>query len=410
MPPKKTTTPKNDAAIKQLIAQGVADALVEHEANKNSRNGDDSHYSGSGGRRQVPTTRECTYSDFLKCQPINFKELALMCGRMFLDESNEVKKYVGGLPDMIQGNVMASKPKTMQDAIEFATELMDQKIRTFADQRAYTARPGKKKEYGGSLPLCTKCNYYHNGQCAPRCNNSKKASHLAYDYRSLVATASNQRAPGAIQRVVTYFEYGVQGHYKKDCPKLKNKKRGNQIGNGKARARAYAVGSVGTNLESNVVTGTFLLNNHYASILFDIGADKSFVSTSFSSLIDIIPATLDHDYDVELADGIIIRVNTIIWGCTLNFLNHPFNIDLMPVELDNSKEKQLEDVPIVRDFLKVFSEDFLGIPPTRQVEFQIDLIPGAAPVARPPYRLDPSKMKELSYQLHEISDCEKISK
>ncbi|GJS93417.1 reverse transcriptase domain-containing protein [Tanacetum coccineum] len=126
---------------------------------------------------------------------------------------------------------------------------------------------------------------------------------------------------------------GAQGHFKRDCPKLKNNNRGNQDGNGRATTRAYAVGNAGKNPDANVVTGTFLLNNCYASILFDTGADMSFVSTAFSSLIDIIPTVLDHDYDVELADGKIIKVNTIIRGCTLNFLNHPFNIDLMPIEL-----------------------------------------------------------------------------
>ncbi|GJT91169.1 putative reverse transcriptase domain-containing protein [Tanacetum coccineum] len=198
-----------------------------------------------------------------------------------------------------------------------------------------------------------------------------------------------------------------------------------------------------------------------------------------------IPMSLQvhHDYDVKLADGKIIRVNTIIRGCTLNFLNHPFNIDLKQIELgsfdviigmdwlvkyhvvivcdekivcipfgneilivrgdgsnnghgsrlniipctkthkyllkgchvflayvttkkaeDKPEEKRLEDVPIVQDFLEVFSEDLPGIPPTRQVEFQIDLILGAAPVARAPYRLAPSEMKELSDQLHELFD------
>nr|GFA15597.1 reverse transcriptase domain-containing protein [Tanacetum cinerariifolium] len=92
-------------------------------------------------------------------------------------------------------------------------------------------------------------------------------------------------------------------------------------------------GNARKNSESNVVTGTFLLNNRYASILFNTGADRSFVSTAFSSQIDIVPTTLDYDYDVVLADNKIIIVNIIIRGCTLNFLNHPFNIDLMPVEL-----------------------------------------------------------------------------
>nr|GEV11099.1 putative reverse transcriptase domain-containing protein [Tanacetum cinerariifolium] len=188
--------------------------------------------------------------------------------------------------------------------------------------------------------------------------------------------------------------------------------------------------------------------------------ERSFVSTAFSSQIDITPTTLDHYYDVELADERIIRLNTIIWGFTINFLNHPFNIDLMHVELssfdviignetlivhgdgsnqgnktplniisctktqkymlegchiflahvttketkDKSEKKRLEDIPIVQDFPEVFPEDLLGLPPTRQVEFQIYLIPGVAPVARAPYRLAQSEMKELSDQLKELSD------
>ncbi|GKD62132.1 putative reverse transcriptase domain-containing protein [Tanacetum coccineum] len=127
------------------------------------------------------------------------------------------------------------------------------------------------------------------------CTNCKRTGHLARDCKSQPAATNNQRALGANQRVFTCFEW--------------------------------------TNPNSNVVTGTFLLNNRYALILFDTGADRSFVSTAFSSLIDIIPTTLDHGYDVELAYGKIIWVNTLIRGCTLNFLNHPFNIDLMPVDI-----------------------------------------------------------------------------
>ncbi|GKA91376.1 putative reverse transcriptase domain-containing protein [Tanacetum coccineum] len=118
-----------------------------------------------------------------------------------------------------------------------------------------------------------------------------------------------------------------------NCLKLKNLNQGNQGENGNATVRAYAVGTARTNLNSNVMMGTFLLNNRYALILFDTGADRSFVSTAFISLIDIIPTTLDYGYDVKLVDCKIITVNKLIRGYTLNFLNYPFNIDLMPVEL-----------------------------------------------------------------------------
>ncbi|GKC29177.1 putative reverse transcriptase domain-containing protein [Tanacetum coccineum] len=294
---------------------------------------------------------------------LRFQELALMCGRMFHEESDEVEKYVGGLPDMIRGNVMSYQPKTMEKAIEFANDQMDQKVLTITERqaeqkrklefnagnnqghqqqnkrqntgRAYTAGPGEKREYTGSLPLCTKCNYHHKGPCAPRCNKCKKIGHLARDCRSSGPNGNNNNRgnSGTTQNAVTCYECGVQGHFKKDCPKLKNGNRGNQRGNGNAPAKVYVVGNAGTNPDSNVVTGTFLLNDRYASILFDTGADRSFVSTTFSSLIDITPTALDHYYDVELADRKIIGINTIIQGCALNFLNHLFNINLIPVEL-----------------------------------------------------------------------------
>ncbi|GJY57304.1 putative reverse transcriptase domain-containing protein [Tanacetum coccineum] len=143
---------------------------------------------------------------------------------------------------------------------------------------------------------------------------------------------NNQRAPRANPGVLTCIECRAQGHFKKDCLKLKNGNQGNQAGL-EMMARAYAVGAARTNPNANVVTATFLLNNHYASILFDTGADRSFISIVFSSLIDIILITLDYGVDVELADDRIIWVNTLIRGCTLNLLNHLFNIDLMPIDM-----------------------------------------------------------------------------
>ncbi|GKC06049.1 reverse transcriptase domain-containing protein [Tanacetum coccineum] len=231
-----------------------------------------------------------------------FQELALMCGRMFHEESEEVEKYVSGLPDMIQGNVMSYQPKMMEKAIEFANDQMDQKVLTVTERqaeqkrklefnagnnqghqqqnkrqntrRAYTVGPGEKREYTGSLPLCTKCNYHHKGPCAPRYNKCKKIGHLARDCRSSGPNGNNNNHGNfrTTQNVVTCYECGVQGYFKKDCLKLKNGNRGNQRGNGNAPAKVYVVGNMGTNLDSNVVTGMFLLNNRYASIPFDTGA------------------------------------------------------------------------------------------------------------------------------------------
>ncbi|GJT59995.1 uncharacterized mitochondrial protein-like protein [Tanacetum coccineum] len=174
--------------------------------------------------------------------------------------------------------------------------------------RAFIAGSGDKKPYGGSRPLCSKCNYHHDGPCAPKCYKCNKYGHIARNYRDTgnANHINNQKGTGSGQKP-TCFECGVQGHFQKECPRLKNNKgnRGNQAGNDRAPAKVYVVGNAGANPD-NVVAGTFLLNNRYAYILFDTGADRSFVSTAFSSQIDITPSTLDHYYDVELADGRII--------------------------------------------------------------------------------------------------------
>ncbi|GKB77030.1 putative reverse transcriptase domain-containing protein [Tanacetum coccineum] len=151
------------------------------------------------------------------------KELALMCGRMFHEESEEVEKYVGGLPDMIRGN---------KRKLEFNVgnnQGHQQQNKRHNTKRAYTAGPGEKREYTGSLPLCIKCNYHHKGSCAPRCNKCKKIGHLAHDCRSSGPNGNNNNHGNfeTTQNVVTCYECGVQGHFKKDCPKLKNGNHGN---------------------------------------------------------------------------------------------------------------------------------------------------------------------------------------
>nr|GEV85849.1 hypothetical protein [Tanacetum cinerariifolium] len=470
-----TTTSVTDAQLEALIEHGVAKALAARDADRNT-NDDDSHVSRTEGVFELTQWFEkmetvfrisnCSVENQIKFSTCTLLGSALTwCNSHIMTvgpdaayamtwEADKIKRYVGGLPDVIHGSVVASRPKTMQEAIEMKNELMDKRKNTWAKRqaknkrkvndtsrsnqsqqqqqnkkqntdRAYTAGSDEKKLYGGSKPLCPKCNYHHNDPCAPKCYKCNKVGHVARDCRSIenVNTANNQRGNGTSQKP-TCYECEFQGHFRKDCPKFKNNNHGNQGGNATASAKVYAVGRARKNPDSNVVTGMFLLNNRYASILFDTGFDRSFVSTAFSSQIAITLTTLDHYYDVELADRRIIGLNSILRGCTLNFQNHPFNIDLMPVELgsfdaiigmdwgnktrlniiscakmqkyiqkgchvflahitmketeDKSEKKRLEDVPIVRKFPKVFLEDFLGLPPTRQAEFQIDLIPGAA--------------------------------
>ncbi|GKB04382.1 putative reverse transcriptase domain-containing protein [Tanacetum coccineum] len=215
--------------------------------------------------------------------------------------------------------------------------------------------------------------------------------------------------------------------------------------NNNAQGRAYMLRDMNAHQNSNVVMSMFLLNQHLARVLFDSEADKSFVSISLASMLNIPPITIDTFYNIEMADGNIVSTNTVIQGATLTLLNQPFKIDLMPIKLGSfdvvigmdwlskyhariicdekvihipingetliirvmekkSDEKRLEDIPVVREFPEVFPEDLPGLPPVRQVEFQIDLIPGATPVARAPYRLAPSEMQELSNQLQELAD------
>ncbi|GJV08568.1 putative reverse transcriptase domain-containing protein [Tanacetum coccineum] len=310
-----------------------------------------------------------------------FQELVLLCTRMVPNEEDKVERFIGGLPDNILGNMIAAEPTVLQDAIRISNNLMDQKLKGYArsaknKRRAYTAGNNEKKGYVGSLPYCNKCKMHHAGSCTMRCGNCKRVGHMARD--------------------------------------LKNQNRGNKTGNktenNEATVRDYAIGGGGANPDSNVITGTFLLNNCYASMLFDSGVDRSFVSSTFSALLDVAPSTLDTSYAVELADGRVLETNVVLRGCTLGLLGHPFDIDLIPVELGSFDiiigmdwlakyhvvivyDEKIVRIPYGDGMLiirgddcdsGIFQEDFPGLPPSRQVEFQIDLVPGAAPVARAP--------------------------
>ncbi|GKD78955.1 putative reverse transcriptase domain-containing protein, partial [Tanacetum coccineum] len=250
------------------------------------------------------------------------REMGDMQAELLSNETEKVNKYIRGLPDNIYGNVKSSKPKTLDETIELANDLIDQKLCTYAERQSDNKRKTDD---------------------SPRNNHGEKKPSTG---NTNVANA--QKGNGATPKGNGCFECGAPGHFKRDCPKLKNKTGGN----GNAQGWVYAVGNAEKsgnapgNPDANVVTGTFLLNNHYASILFDTGADRSFISTAFSSLINIAPTSLENCYDVELADGKLVKMDTVLRGCTLNFLDHPFNVDLMPVELGSF------DVIIGMDWLR----------------------------------------------------------
>ncbi|GJV87011.1 putative reverse transcriptase domain-containing protein [Tanacetum coccineum] len=336
-----------------------------------------------------------------------------------------LEAFIGGLPRSIKGNVTALKPQTLEEAINMAQRLMDQNRRQEAIKE-HDATPAENNRYARNLPLCRKCDLHHTGPCTVKCNTCNKVGYLTKNYRNKrPATGSNQLLCHAC---------GEKGHYTNQCRKTKIN----------AQGRAYMLRDRNAHQDPNVVTGMFLLNQHLARVLFDSGADKSFICTSLASMLNILPITIDTFYDIEMANGNLVSTNTVIQGCTLTLLNQSFEIDLMPIKLGSfdvvigmdwlskyhakilcdekvihipindetliirgdritkkkkSDEKRLEDIPIAREFREVFPKDLPGLPPVRQVEFQIDLIPGAAPITRAPYRLAPLEMQELSNQL-----------
>nr|GEV58645.1 putative reverse transcriptase domain-containing protein [Tanacetum cinerariifolium] len=290
----KNMTITRSGAIEELVNRRVEEALDAYEATRvaNALEAENQSQNGSD-------------------------ELTMMCTKMALEEEDRVEKFIGGLLDNIQGNVIAAKPTRLQDA-------------------------------------------------AP------SVSYITKDH--------------ALEFLLV-FEYERQGHYRNECPKLKNQNRGNKARKKTKEAirKAYALGGGEANPDLNVVTGTFLLNNHYASMIFDSGANRSFVSTNFSTLLDITLNILDVRYVVELADGRISKTNTVFRGCTLGLLDcaDSYGDEVLIVQGDRSdkgKKSKLSIISCAKTQKYIKREDFPGLLPMRQVEFQIDLVLGAAPV------------------------------
>ncbi|GJU15598.1 putative reverse transcriptase domain-containing protein [Tanacetum coccineum] len=310
--------------------------------NGENRNGGNGHRNGNHGMNYggfMLVARECTFQDFLKCKPHNFsgtegvktivlkaayamnwvEVMKLMtevyCPRneiqkmetelMVPDEENRVERFIGGLPNNIQRNVIAANPARLQDAIRIANQLMDKKVQGYAARsaenkrrmesnlrdnrrqqpsfkrqntsgqnvaRAYTAGNNERRGYARPLPYCNKCRLHNKGLCTIRCGNCKKVGHQTRDCRVAVAP-NTQRAPVGNQQGIICYECGRPGHFRMDCPKLRNQNRenqtrnknGNQTGGNETMARAYAIGEGGTNPDSNVV----IVAKYHALIICD---------------------------------------------------------------------------------------------------------------------------------------------
>ncbi|GJS59526.1 putative reverse transcriptase domain-containing protein [Tanacetum coccineum] len=368
-----------------------------------------------------------------------FHELVRLVPHLVTPKSKMIERYVYGLASQIRGMVAATEPKTMQKAVQISGALTDEAVRNGSIKKVEKEK--LKREYG-YLSKCTTCNSYHarGGPCRT-CFNCNCPGHLAKDYRGVSSNVSlvNARNP----TVRACYEYGSTdyGH-------------GNQ-GN-QARGRAFMLAVEEARKDPNIMTGMFTLNDHFATTLFDSGSDYSFVSTTFIPLLGLEPSDLGFRYEIEIASGQLVEIDKVIKDCKLEIEGHVFDIDLIPFGhgsfdmiigmdwLSNYKaeimchekvvriplpdgnvlrvvgerpeekarllmsakasDKKQEEIVVVRDFPEVFPDDLSGLPPIQEIEFRIELIPGATPVAKSPYRLAPSKMEELSGQLKELQD------
>ncbi|GJS19632.1 reverse transcriptase domain-containing protein [Tanacetum coccineum] len=291
---------------------------------------------------------------------------------------------------------------------------------------ATTANP-VRREYTGAAPKCANCNLHHSPKspcCA--CFNYNRLGHLAKDCRVVprMVNLVNARSPTATHGAC--FECGSTDHFKVACPRLNQAQRpgenrpnqavANNGGQGRGKnsnhacGRAFMVGADEACQDPNIMMGMFTLNNHYATTLFDSGADYSFISTTFIPLLGIEPSNLGFSYEIEIASGQLVEINKVIRGCKLKIKGKVRVIGEIPKDKvrhlisAKAKEQKQEEIVVVRNFPEVFLDDLSGLPPTREIKFHIELISGAIRVAKSPYRLAPSKMEELLGQLRELQD------
>ncbi|GKA46504.1 putative reverse transcriptase domain-containing protein, partial [Tanacetum coccineum] len=275
------------------------------------------------------------------------------------------------------------------------------------------------RENMGTWSKCTTCNSYHapGGPCRI-CFNCNCPGHLAKDYKGVPRNVNHVNARNPTVR--SCYECGGTDHVRAACLRLNRAQesegnRPNQVaanngGQGcgyqgnQARGKLFMLGAEEARQDPNIVTGTFTLNDHFATTLLDSGADYSFVSTTFIHLLGLEPSNLGMDWlsnykakiifhekvmRITLPDGKVLRV--------VGERPEEKAIFLMGF-------KKQEEIVVVKDFPEVFPDDLSGLSPIREIEFWIELIPRATPVAKSPYRLAPYELEELSGQLKELQD------
>ncbi|GKC38000.1 putative reverse transcriptase domain-containing protein, partial [Tanacetum coccineum] len=337
-----------------------------------------------------------TYTD-------RFHKLARLVPHLVTPEGKRIKRYMYGLALQIRGMVAATEPKTIQKAVQIAGTLTNEALRNGSikknpEKRGNRGEPSKdrngrddnkrtmtgnafatttnpvRRENTGVVPKCTTCNTHHPPEAPCR----------------------------------ACFNCNHPGHFAKDCRVVPRGRRnqGNQ-----ARGRAFVLGVEEARQDPNIMTGTFTLNDHFATTLFDSGAGYSFVSTTFIPLLDIEPNELGFSYEIEIASGQLVEIDKVIKGFKLEIDGHVFNINLIPfgsgsfdviIRMDWLSDHKAEIIcleKVVR--IPLLDGKVLRVLGEKPKE-KIVLVPRAIPVEKSPYRLSPSELEELFGQLKEL--------
>ncbi|GKA15557.1 putative reverse transcriptase domain-containing protein [Tanacetum coccineum] len=352
------------------------------------------------------------------------QKLKLSCGITPWSELAMLRILIGFMNWL--GMVATTEPKTIQKAVQIAGTLTGEALRNG------TIKKNPKKRGNGGEPS--------KDRNVRDDNKRSGTGHFAKDCKVVLRNVNPVNARNPVAR--TCYECGSSDHIKSSCPRLNHAQRSggnphNQVvavngGQGRgnqgnqARGKAFMLGAEEARQDPNIVTSMFTLNDHFATTLFDSGADYSFVSTTFIPLLDIKPSDLGFSYEIEIANDQLVEIDKVVKGCKLEIGGHVFDINLIPfgsgsfdiiIGMDWLSDHKAEiichekvvtiplldgQIVVVKDFPEVFPDDLYGLPPVREIEFRIELVPGAMPVAKSPYHLAPSKLEELSGQLKEL--------